>query len=165
MAVRLLVDGNNLMFALADVAVEADRRRLSRMLGDFARREGAEVTVVYDGPRRRPSPADNGDDPRLTVYYSEGRTADEILAELIASHSAPRRLTIVSGDRAVQRQARRRRCQVVEALAFARQLKVRPRRATPQEPGAKQEGLGDGEADQWLREFGLQGNGDFEREQ
>jgi hypothetical protein len=38
---RLLVDGNNLMFALAEVAIDADRAELPRILARFAQRQGA----------------------------------------------------------------------------------------------------------------------------
>ena len=157
--VRILVDGNNLMFALAEVAVDADRARLSRMLGDYAERQGVDVTVVYDGPAPRRNDGRGVGDPRISAYYSGRRTADDVLDDLAGSHSAPRRLTVISRDRAVQRQARRRGCKVVDALAFARQLKVRPAKPAADEPAAKREGLAEGQLDRWLKEFGLADKG------
>ena len=151
--VRILVDGNNLMFALADVGVDAGRGRLSAMLGEFGRREDIQVTVVYDGPppRHRAKRVTG-----LKVHYSGRRTADEVLGELAAWDSAPRHVAVVSSDRAVQRDARRLGCKVVDALAFARQLRERPAaERTEAEPKAKRDGLDDGQVEHWMREFGL----------
>jgi uncharacterized protein len=154
---RYLVDGNNLMFALAEVGIGADREQLGRLLGEFANRQGTDVTVVFDGPAPRGPPADRcGAD--ISAYYSGGRTADDVLADLVNSYSAPRNLTVVSGDRAVQRQAKRRGCKIIEALAFARLLKASargPAKAADDEPAAKREGLSKGQVDRWLKEFGL----------
>ena len=154
---RYLVDGNNLMFALAEVGIDADRRQLGRLLGQFARRQVADVTVAFDGPAPR-GPLARQDNAGISAYYGGGRTADEVLADLVNSYSAPRNLTVVSGDRAVQRQAKRRGCKIVEALTFARRLKspaLGPAKAADDEPAAKREGLGKGQLHRWLEEFGL----------
>ena len=162
MVVRFLVDGNNLMFALADVGVDADRRKLSRLLGDFAEREGANVTVVFDGPAPKDLEAERIADLRISAYYSGRRTADDVLADLTESYSAPRQLAVVSSDRAVQRQAKRRRCKVIAASDFARQLKARPADKANGEPAAKRHGLEEGRLEHWLEEFGFVGENDSE---
>ena len=157
MEVLVLVDGNNLMFALAEVAVDADRARLPRLLEAFARREGVDVTVVLDGRPYRPrgSAAEDREYAGVVVRYSGTRTADEVLAELVDADTAPRQLMVVSSDRQVQKQAHRRRCKVVDALDFARLLKAPPARRPPDEPKAKTQGLDKGQLNQWLKEFGL----------
>jgi uncharacterized protein YegJ (DUF2314 family) len=68
---------------------------------------------------------------RVSVRYSGSEaTADDLIARLIRRSSIPRRLTVVSSDRAVQREARRRRCHVLSSEAFLRRL-VADREARP----------------------------------
>jgi predicted RNA-binding protein with PIN domain len=155
---RLLVDGNNLMFALAEVAIDADRAELPRILARFAQRQGVAATVVFDGRPHRPRGAEDvpPEGPAgVEIYYSGTRTADEVLAELVDADSAPRQLMVVSSDRQVQKYARRRRCKVIDALDFARLLKApaAPRRLS--EPRDQMQGLRKGQVDKWLKEFGL----------
>ena len=56
------------------------------------------------------------------VYAGPGRDADGHIRRLVLESSAPRRLTVVSSDRAVQRSARVRRCRVVDSPTFLRGL-------------------------------------------
>ena len=69
--------------------------------------------VVFDAanpPRDRPSLfAIQGLEVQFAVGYPE---ADDLIEELIASHSAPKRLTVVSADHRVQQAAKRRGCTV-----------------------------------------------------
>ncbi len=158
---RLLIDANNLMFALAEVAVDADRAALASMLAAFARREGIAITAVFDGRTPHPRGGETEQEASrhaagpVTVIYSGPRKADEVLADLVDADSSPRQLMVVSSDRQVQRHAHRRRCKVVDALDFARLLKVRPHKAQTSEPAAKTKGLSAGQLEQWLKEFGL----------
>ncbi len=149
---RILVDGNNLMFALAEVAVDANRRRLGHLLGDFSERTGLAVTVVFDGLGTKGAKAS---DSRIAVYYAGRRSADEVLGELAEADSAPRRVLVVSTDRAVQRCGKRRGCRVVDAIDFARRMKYRPSESSPVEPAEKTGGLLPEQLDRWLSEFGL----------
>ena len=48
--------------------------------------------------------------------------ADDVIARMIRQSSAPRRLTIVSSDRAILREARRRRCRTITSDQFLAQL-------------------------------------------
>ncbi|NQU76669.1 MAG: NYN domain-containing protein [Planctomycetes bacterium] len=162
--VRILVDGNNLMFALAELAVDAGRGGVGMLLADYAQRECMAVTVVFDGPAPKAgmrAAKRAGGLGVVSAYYSGRRTADEVIGDLIDSHTAPRRLTVVSGDRAVQKRAKRRRCKVMESLAFARVLKSRPEVKESGEPPAKQQGLPEGQLEEWLKEFGLTDKTDF----
>lgn len=155
--VRVLVDGNNLTYALRDVGPEgAGRSMLCRLLGEFAARTGLAVAVVFDGAAPAGNLARQIADARIAVHYSGHRSADEVLAELIAAHSAPRSLTVISTDHDVQRHARHRRCHVVASAAFAARLVApAPPKCEPVEPPEKRAGLDEGETQQWLKEFGL----------
>lgn len=156
--VRVLVDGNNVMYALRDAGVPAaGRAALCRLLGDFAAQSGLAVAVVFDGAAPREALAEQLADPRIEVHYSGRRTADEVLGEMIDAHTAPRRLTLVSSDHEVRAMARRRRCGRVDATTFAlRLLNPPPPRPAPVEPPEKRAGLEQGEVEQWLAEFGFQ---------
>lgn len=154
--VRVLVDGNNVMHALRKLGVDAGRAALTRLLGDFSVRTGLPAAVVFDGHAPRGPLAEQLADPRVSVRYGESRPADDVLGELIAAHTAPRRLTVVSSDRAVQRLGRRRRCRIEEAAVFAlRLLEPPPPKPGPVEPPAKRHGLSGDQAERWLEEFGL----------
>ncbi len=161
----MLVDGNNVMFALADRGVDAGRAMLSVLLGRYADENGLDVTVVFDGGAPRGGEAKRLADPRISAYYSGGRTADDVLADLIGAYSAPRNLTVVSSDRAVKRVAKRRRCKTTDAASFAEELTAPPRRPPKSiEPTAKRDGLAKGQLDKWLAEFGMTDRTDRRRD-
>ena len=156
MVVRVLADGNNLMFALRDLGVDVGRGGLCRLLGEFAEATGLAVAVVYDGGAPEGPLAQQLEDRRIAVWYGQDRPADEVLAEMIAAHSAPRRLTVVSSDRAVRRAARARRCRLADSGQFARRLiEPPPAPSPPAEPPGKCAGLTGQQAREWLKAFGL----------
>lgn len=154
--VPVLVDGNNLMYALADAGVDAGRSMVCELLGRYGEHRDVDVTIVFDGSAPPPDEARRIANPHISIHYSGGRTADDVLADLIGSHSAPRTLTVVSTDRAVQRQGRRRRCKVVDSATFAQWVTEPPSEPAPSvEPDAKRRGLAAGQAADWLEEFGI----------
>lgn len=155
-----LVDGNNLMFALSGVGIDAGRSNLCHILGRFAAAgvgAGAirpeEIRVVFDGPP--PGPLDpQARDCRLDIAYSGTRKADELLINDIERCYTARRLTVVSSDHEIRQAARRRRCVIVGSEDFARLLSrvLRgPARPAVPEPGQKTAGLSPGETDEWLK--------------
>ncbi len=59
----------------------------------------------------------------VTVRYSgPAAIADDMIAAKIRNSSFPKRLTVVSTDRAVQREARRRRCRILSSEEFLTNL-------------------------------------------
>ena len=149
----VLVDGNNLMFAMAEVADDVGREGLCRWLARLA--DGGEsVCVVFDGPAR------GGQErtlrqPGLEVVFSGRRSADAEILERIAACSAPKRLRVISTDREIRTAARRRRCAAVRSEDFARELvRGNPPARTPGDETAKKPGeLTDEQREQWYREF------------
>jgi predicted RNA-binding protein with PIN domain len=100
----------------------------------------------------------------LNVLFAvEHETADEQIAELLAHHSAPRQVVVISNDRQVQLAATRRQAQYQLCEAWYDWLE---RRETlpDTEPDAESIGgseekpsdrtLSESERDYWLREFG-----------
>ena len=161
----LLIDGNNLIYALHRVGPGLGRGGLCKLLAVLAepgRRgllAGERICVVFDGAAPRGPLAKQMRHDRLEVMYSAPRTADELIAERVAADSAPRRLTVVSSDREIRRAARRRRCKLAGSDEFADALvsaSARSERRPPAEPPEKRRGcLTPAETRAWMRELGL----------
>ena len=93
----LLVDGNNLMYALAAAGMDVGREGLCKLLDEMMD-EGRRIAVVFDGPPPRADSPSTDEQTAIDVYYSSSRSADEIVVERIAENTAPRRSTVVSTD-------------------------------------------------------------------
>lgn len=137
----LLIDGYNLLHAAGLLGnrpgpggLEKARLALLNQLaaslepGDIAR-----TTVVFDAkqaPRGVPREMTHkGIHVRFAAAHAE---ADELLEELIRADSAPKRLTVVSGDHRVQTAARRRRATAIGSEEWWDQLlQTRRERHTP----------------------------------
>jgi hypothetical protein len=154
-----LIDGNNLMYALAEVGPEVSRVALCELLGVLVA-GGERVCVVFDGPPRQEQKkpiAESG----VQARYAVGHSADKTVIELIEADSAPRHLTVVSSDREIRKVAKRRRCVVETSEAFARKLLNLAREHVargfqpPDEPPEKRHGLTKKQTKHWLKEFGI----------
>jgi predicted RNA-binding protein with PIN domain len=164
----LLIDGYNLLHAaglmgrrLGPGGLERARKGLLSLLASsLTPEEIAKTVVVFDAgpeaPRDRPrAELQHG----IQVRYSElGEEADDELERLIAADSAPRQLTVVSGDHRLQRAARRRKARAVDSEAWLTELEGRRHAAKPIPPGSlKPTGpLSADEVEDWLREFGME---------
>jgi predicted RNA-binding protein with PIN domain len=141
---RTLIDGYNLMYALGllgkRLGPEGFRKVRHRFLSDLANRLGPVeahlTTVVFDAAA---APADSS--PRashkgLSVIFAVGEeSADDRIAQLIAKHSSPKSLTVVSSDNGVRQAATRRRAKVLTSDAFWSQLEERGK-PRPEQPAA-----------------------------
>ena len=156
-----LIDGNNLIFALAEVGPEVDRVGLCELLAGLVS-AGGKVRIVFDGPAPSPPADQRIAETGVAVTFCPGSPADdEIIAQLHAD-SAPRLLTVVSSDRQIRRAATRRKCKAVTSEDFARRLPQILRLANGptagrREPRQKRTGLTPEETIKWLAEFGLDG--------
>lgn len=163
--VSVLVDGNNLLHAAWNVEPErpVGRSALCKTLGEWARRTGARVRIVFDGGSPNANlAAQIGDRDVATVFSGPGISADELLIELIQEDSAPRRLLVVSSDREIATAARRRRAQCAGSVRFwERVLRTLASPAGDQElePPAKRAGADAADTAAWLREWGFEDGG------
>ncbi len=158
----VLIDGNNLLFAALEIDPERppSRSTLCWFLGQWARRTGEKVAVIFDGPEPTQALAGQISDPDVVVTYSgSGVSADDVLARTIDADSAARRLVVVSTDREVARSARRRKAKSVRSDAFWAMLQRDLAREQPKplEPPEKRRGLRPADTERWLRELGLDG--------
>jgi predicted RNA-binding protein with PIN domain len=116
------------------------------------------VTVVCDGRPKPHSPDPSAVGSVELIFSGPGRSADDVIIELIGKDSAPRRLTVVSSDRQIRKAARRRRARDWSSEEFLNRL-ARAARS----PGAGAPGPGKPDAgplpgdqvDRWLDAFGI----------
>ena len=95
--------------------------------------------------------------PTRICYAGAGRTADEAIEQLVNASSTPRQIQVVSNDREVQRAARRRKCQVIDAETFLGRLAIdadrnRTRKPIPPTPAIP---LDQRQVERWIKEFGV----------
>lgn len=167
----LLIDGYNLLHAaglmgrrLGPGGLERARAALLGFLAaSLTPEELARTIVVFDAGPEAPR-----DRPREEVlhgiqvrYAAPGEEADDALEQLIAADSAPKQLTVVSGDHRLQKAARRRKASAIASETWWSELKRRrdqgnppperlPRTSKPTEP------LTPEEVEDWLKVFGVE---------
>lgn len=143
-----LVDGYNAMHAVGSFAGSKAPRGLQRARERFLTRLSAllepesrgRTRVVFDAHVRSPVGTTQETIAGIQVLYATRYDeADDLLEELIRSHNAPRNLTVVSGDRRIQRAAERRRARALSAEAWLRELCEPSRQQAEAEPAAKPE--------------------------
>lgn len=164
----ILIDGYNLMHAAGlgrtrygPGGLEKARRALLGALAAALGPDAQQAMVVFDAAGAPPDVPQQYQYQGLQVRFAASHSdADALLEELIQADSAPRRLTVVSSDRQIQRAARRRRAHAVDSEKYLAELHERrkrnqPRRAAPRdEPSAKHRGvISPAELDYWLKEF------------
>ncbi len=164
---RYLIDGYNLMHALGLMPPKLPpgglRKVRTRFLNSLAEKLGPTdshlTTVVFDAQK---APAHLPSETRhkgLTVEYAaDVGEADERIEQIIARHSTPKTLCVVSTDLRIRQAARRRRASAITSDDFWSDLEDRKRRERrgpepkPDPPDAKPDISLDRE--HWLREFG-----------
>jgi predicted RNA-binding protein with PIN domain len=118
-----LVDGYNLMHAVGLAgrklpgSLDRARTRFLDWLADASKDRDAAVWVAFDAAtasRRSPEADHRG----VRVLFATGRTADELIEQLVNAELRPERLTVVSNDAQVQESARRRGCGVRTCEGF-----------------------------------------------
>lgn len=164
---RLLIDGYNLMYAFGllgrRLGPDGLRKVRHRFLNDLADALGPvdahQTTVVFDASSAPAGAPSESSHKGLTVIFAVGEeSADDRIERLIARHSAPRSLTVVSSDHRIQQAAARRKATGVSTDDFWTQLEARKRGKRGAEPSPPEEPNRDApisgkEAAFWLEEF------------
>ncbi len=151
-----LIDVNNLWYAAMErkhPLAGISRSDLVTILDHWAGRVDRRVVLVLDGPG-----ADTAG--QAERVYSHGRSADSVIRRWVGESSDPRRITVVSSDRALGREVRKRRVTLQSAEDFADRLERwlhRPAAGGRGEPASKHAGLGGGrdQIRDWLAYFNL----------
>jgi uncharacterized protein len=156
-----LIDGNNLMPALADAGPYVGREGLCRLLQPLVE-HGQVVRVVFDGAEPPAGLAAQILQTGVEVIYSGKREADTIILKLVEADFAPKMLTVVSTDREIRRAAERRRCKALTSQEFAQTLlhiqaaRIKPKPPKSPEAKGKEKGLNEKQTRDWLKEFGFE---------
>ena len=145
---RTLIDGYNLMFALGLLGKrhgpDGFRKVRTRFLNDLATALGAvsshQTTIVFDASDPPGHlPRESTYKGMTIVFAVDDESADERIERLIAAHSAPKSLTVVSTDHRIRQAANRRRARALTADVFWQELETRkrghPPRRAPQRRG------------------------------
>jgi uncharacterized protein len=158
---RYLIDGYNLMYALGLVrknggraAWDRGRRTLLDWLADRNGDGAAAVTVIFDAQNSLGGVVQETH-RGLRVMRDRGRTADEMIEDLLRDERSPQTLTVVSNDARVRDAATRRGAGVRRSEEYVDEL-IAPRKAT-ESPGPTDEkpnGATPEETAEWLRAFG-----------
>jgi predicted RNA-binding protein with PIN domain len=163
----LLIDGYNVLNVVGILgrgrgpgSLERARLALLNFLAEsLDPGEVPRTTVVFDARQSPPGLPRQSLHRGITVRFAPAdQEADAVIEELIRADSAPRRLTVVSSDRAVQRAARRRRARAVASDSWYAEV-IRSRRerqqASAETPDRPALPLLPEDVEYWVRQFGL----------
>ena len=170
----LIIDGYNLMHAAGMARpsygpgdLERCRNRLLRFLKSVLSAEArGRTTIVFDAWEPPPGRSSCYTVAGMTVQFAEAPgEADAVIEQLITAHSAPKQVTVISGDRRLQQAASRRKSRFTDSEAWYTLWEHRqPQEETPPSPSPKQDpNLSDQEVDYWMDIFGdIEGTEDNE---
>lgn len=162
----LLVDGYNLLYEVgfgrrtyAPGEYESCRRQLLAELASRLSRPERERTIVVFDAIHAPSKLETRlSFDGISVLFPSGRDADSQIESMIAAHSAPRQIRVVSSDHRLQRAARQRGCQFVDSGTFWKEAPPREmeKEISPSEQAKySSEGISPEEAQVWMQEMGI----------
>ena len=153
MPIDVLIDGYNLLHAAglakakyAPGELERRRSRLLARLKDLLDPALLPRTIVVFDARINPPPTrpDPPAGPIVVIFAPRDREADDVVEELLARHSVPKQVLVVSSDHRLHKAARRRGATAIDSDQFLDQLEVdrlvnpgtRQRTSPPQKPPA-----------------------------
>jgi len=153
----VIIDGYNLLWSIQKRSEELKTIsdvQLCHIIGRYLKLTAEKGEIIFDGVG---PPDKSGFDniSNLEVFFSGmGKDADTAIEGKIKASTAPRRLTVVSSDRRLQKAARARKTLAVKSDVFWNNLqKQLSRKKTISEPAAKRQGLSESETEQWLKFF------------
>lgn len=154
----LLVDTYNVLHVTGVLPPDLaglDAEGLAALVADTGFRHDG-VWLVCDGAPPRPAPRNR---PGVVLTWAgAGQSADALLVRLVDRSSAPRRITVVTDDRAVRKSVKRRGATLWASAHFlARLAESLPRRMRDRGEPAKRPvaPLAPRDVRRWLHEFGL----------
>lgn len=168
---RLLVDGYNLLFgqgwaqpgSSSHPGLQRGRETLAQRVAALVPSgKFSSVLIVFDSldaPSHLPTSIKMRD--MEVVFSRDWSSADEMLQQIVVSHSSPKSLVVISSDHAVQRKAIARGARVYdhdrweEAIEAAYGLSKESSPAQEQAEPGKDRTLSSEERDDWMKRFGF----------
>lgn len=163
---RTLIDGYNVMFAAGLMGRKFDpvgfrkvRLKFLNLLASTLDPVDAHMTtVVFDASGGPNHIASTSTHKGISVLFAvDDLTADDRIEALIARHSNPRTLTVVSSDHRIQKAATRKKARVLSADEYLTHLDdLNERRRNPvrvQEPTTRPEIPSEEESAFWMETF------------
>lgn len=127
-----IIDGYNLIFTCGlegknrtPQSLEKSRARLvSDVASKLSKKERANATIVFDAKRLpiKETLADSVVNGIRILFAIDYEDADTLIEELIAKHSTPKKLIVVSSDHRLQTAATRRKATAVDSDVWYDQL-------------------------------------------
>ena len=128
----LIIDAYNLIFQCGlegpkrtPASITSSRHRLVQLLSELLPGEQiAHTTIVFDAKRLpKQEPQIDSRKNGLRVLFAVGyESADEMIEELIAAHSHPKDLLVVSSDHRIQNAATRRKAKAIDSDVWLDQI-------------------------------------------
>jgi predicted RNA-binding protein with PIN domain len=130
-----IIDGYNLIFqcglqtraATDDMLRKARRRMIGEILSGVSQTVAKRITIVFDAAER-PLLAEGNSETigGMRIFYADQYDdADSMIEHLIAKHSVPRKLTVVSSDHRLHKAALRRKAIPIDSDVWFEQLGTR----------------------------------------
>ena len=150
---QLLIDGHNLIGQMPGLSLADfdDEEKLVAFLRKHAARKRARIVVVFDSgqPGGRSRHLSGGGVE--SVFAGSHTNADRILIERIRALKQPQTWTLVSSDRAIQREAEARRMPVKSSAEFAAELAPPASASSP--PRIDEKPSHEDDIDAWIDAF------------
>ena len=124
MVERIVIDGNNLLHAMhahAPIPL-VGRETMVKVIERWAREGEAEVTLIFDGAPPRGGLSKQMSSTRIMVCFSSPASADDTIIKIVHQTKDPASLRVVTNDKAISYEARRRRCRHTSPVDFIAEL-------------------------------------------
>ena len=156
--VKLLIDTCNVLHRTGILPPELagiDERSLVRLL-QKSRYQDLSADFMCDGPRIGSDGQPRADTKESCHFHFAGRnqSADTLIITAVQASSSPRSLLVVSSDRRIQIEAKKRRCRVISADDFLEQLSQDAALGQRTTRSVKADDL-PRSTEYWLKEFGV----------
>jgi uncharacterized protein len=154
-----VVDGYNLLHAVKksfEQLQDISDIRIAKILSVYSNKTRDTGQLVFDGI----GPPNREDFCHIesveVIFSGTEKEADDIIENIIAANTAPKRLVVVSDDRRLKVAAKKRKCQHIDCVSFMMHMIGEIGRENKrQEPPSKNTGISGEETEGWLDEFGF----------
>ena len=177
-----IIDGYNLIFSCGlegkthtpQSLEEARARLVATVATKLYKQERSGTTIVFDAKRLpiKETSADFRAHDIRVLYAVDHEDADTLIEELIAKHSTPKKLTVVSSDHRLQTAATRRKATAIDSDVWWEALSRKSAAPVVETDALDHSQLDSGSVEQeaiealksvdWLNEFGEFETGQFE---